>query len=505
MTGQNDIKAIFSKYIASDNSWGFKGEMTLDKWYELEEAAHEANKGDWYTLTGIKNGGRGFNCLIHEVEASIEKLGGKKLIERERERERESKNDWECEFCGNSSTLSEDEPWKYLDILYSFSLAHRDIDKESLKLKKKSSGKELTKKFGEKITACRDCWSACQGGFGIDIMMMNESCKYRCKKCGFTGESKGIIFNFNEQDIGKEHLDNSPSCKGKETYRPNDEPGHKTKCADCQQEKDNLVDYQANNEVIKICADCKQKRNKPGQDDNNDNDENQNAKKWGSDFGQLKPVQREGRIKTSNNWDKARTQNYVRKKVCRHCPQTFDYDKSLEFLPSKQKAEAELATHEANCPEKNNQVNQQKLKQVKWEEERKKKGSPYYNCPKCWGKVCLDKNISDWEKAKKQALADLAYHEKNECGNNSENPQIPICFSPNKGGWKHASLNYADEINENELELEQDNETEVVYQQEIDSKKPTNYAPWIIGGGIIITLGLAIALIIKRKKRKQKR
>ncbi|RHZ35457.1 hypothetical protein [endosymbiont GvMRE of Glomus versiforme] len=32
-----------------------------------------------------------------------------------------------------------------------------------------------------------------------------------------------------------------------------------------------------------------------------------------------------------------------------------------------------------------------------------------------WGKVCLDKKIIGWEAAKKQARADLAYHEKKEC------------------------------------------------------------------------------------------
>ncbi|CAI2188205.1 13642_t:CDS:2 [Funneliformis geosporum] len=120
-----------------------------------------------------------------------------------------------------------------------------------------------------------------------------------------------------------------------------------------------------------------------------------------SDFGQLKPVQREGRIKTSN-----------------------------KFLPAKEKVEQELSNHEIIC------------------------------------KVCLDKSIKDYEKTKKLALKDLSFHEKKECGNNSITPTIPICFSPNKGGNKHVPSNYVDSINENDLVMEEDNETEVIYQEQ---------------------------------------
>src|SRR6185312_3354153 len=31
----------------------------------------------------------------------------------------------------------------------------------------------------------------------------------------------------------------------------------KDKCADCQQEKDSLLDFQDNNQTIKICSECK--------------------------------------------------------------------------------------------------------------------------------------------------------------------------------------------------------------------------------------------------------
>ena len=37
--------------------------------------------------------------------------------------------------------------------------------------------------------------------------------------------------------------------------------------------------------------------------------DNQNAKKWGLDFGQLKPGQREGRIKTQNGWSEGKIIN----------------------------------------------------------------------------------------------------------------------------------------------------------------------------------------------------
>ncbi|CAG8815537.1 18009_t:CDS:1, partial [Racocetra persica] len=49
--------------------------------------------------------------------------------------------------------------------------------------------------------------------------------------------------------------------------------------------------------------------------------------------------------------------------------------------------------------------------------------------------------------AKKQAWADLAYHEKEECGNNNlTKPKIAVYFSPNQGGNEHADLIYVNEI-----------------------------------------------------------
>ncbi|CAG8649271.1 39432_t:CDS:2 [Gigaspora margarita] len=76
----------------------------------------------------------------------------------------------------------------------------------------------------------------------------------------------------------------------------------------------------------------------------------------------------------------------------------------------------------------------------------------------------------DKNEAKKQARADLAYHEEHECGNNLEKPKIAIYFSPNQGGNEHADLTYAEKINESELTLEKDNQGEIYQEQ----AKPTD-------------------------------
>ncbi|CAI2173569.1 604_t:CDS:10 [Funneliformis geosporum] len=144
--------------------------------------------------------------------------------------------------------------------------------------------------------------------------------------------------------------------------------------------------------------------------------------KFGADAASLNPLQKEGRTKIVENWKKE--ENYERSKTCRYCPQEFHYDRNLEYLVAKIKVEAELKKHEETC------------------------------------------------EAKKQAIADLAYHEEHECGQESKK-KIAIYFSPNQGGNEHAPLTYAEKIKEEELTLEQDNQGEVVYQEKggSDNKK----------------------------------
>ena len=86
-----NIKAVFEKYLDQGSNVKEKEKLTLDNWYELEEAAYEAKKlsGDsrekWDKITGR---GRMFDCLMGEVEGFIKQLGGKVLAERERERQK---------------------------------------------------------------------------------------------------------------------------------------------------------------------------------------------------------------------------------------------------------------------------------------------------------------------------------------------------------------------------------------------------------------------------------
>lgn len=239
------------------------------------------------------------------------------------------------------------------------------------------------------------------------------------------------------------------------------------------------------------------------QNENNENDKysQETLQKYGQDYQELKGSQKLGRVKTCDNWEERRKKNYYRKKVCRYCPRHFDYDNSLEFLAAKSKVEKELLDHENSCPQKNNQTEQKKLKQTKWEETKKSKERLVYACRKCWGKITVDKSISDWEKAKKQAWADLVYHEKQECGNSLLNPKIAIYFSPNQGGNEHAHLSYAEEINEKELIMEQDNEGEV-YQEQVIQPTNKNYWPYIFGGiGIISLVGVIVWLVNKKNKK----
>jgi hypothetical protein len=60
------------------------------------------------------------------------------------------------------------------------------------------------------------------------------------------------------------------------------------------------------------------------------------------------------------------------------------------------------------------------IKQSEWEKTKKSTERHFYACRKCWGKVELDKGISDWDEAKTQGRADLAFHEEHECGSEGD-------------------------------------------------------------------------------------
>ncbi|CAG8627949.1 18632_t:CDS:2 [Racocetra persica] len=90
-----------------------------------------------------------------------------------------------------------------------------------------------------------------------------------------------------------------------------------------------------------------------------------NREKYGSDYHQLETLQQEGRKKADNNWKDKRDKEYQRRKICRYCVREFPWDKNLDFLPAKQKAERELENHEHICPKKNDKSGRQKLKQEK--------------------------------------------------------------------------------------------------------------------------------------------
>jgi hypothetical protein len=152
-----------------------------------------------------------------------------------------------------------------------------------------------------------------------------------------------------------------------------------------------------------------------------------------------------------------------------------------------------------------------KVKQDKWEEAKQKTIRHFYACRKCWGKIELDKGIADWDQAKKQARADVAYHEEHECGS-ERTKNIAIYFSPNQGGHEHADINYANKISESELTLEQDNQGEI-YQETTtgNDRSGGSWMPLIIGGIIttimagILVLGLTKKKSTKRIRRKSKR
>jgi len=103
--------------------------------------------------------------------------------------------------------------------------------------------------------------------------------------------------------------------------------------------------------------------------------------KFGEDYAELKPTQQAGRKNIVENWKKE--ENYDRNKTCRYCPQEFHYDKSLEYLLAKQKAEKELEEHEATCSVKSNLEEVKKVKQTEWKKVKKTKIRYFYACRKC--------------------------------------------------------------------------------------------------------------------------
>jgi hypothetical protein len=291
---------------------------------------------------------------------------------------------------------------------------------------------------------------------------------------------------------------------------------------DCQQKKDNLLDYQENNQTIKICSECKQKRDNepkiPQKDNNDDNKPNEEEiKKYGEDFKELKPVQREGRVATDNSWKKSCQNKHSRTSLlCSYCREKFNYDKSIEdYLSAKREVERRLTTHKSSCPLKNNKSEQKKRVREEWDEFREKvkktnKGRIYYECKKCWGKIIRDINITDAELARKQNRADLKQHEK-ECHKSAEERMIAVYHSPNKGGNKHANINDFTYDDMDDIPLKTDEEKQE-YQEQNPSQIPNNknkglsgrVIALIIVGGIIV-IGGVVGLVHRRARSKKKK
>ena len=231
----------------------------------------------------------------------------------------------------------------------------------------------------------------------------------------------------------------------------------------------------------------KEKRqNLPSQPNPGRTNQEHNERKWGSDFGQLKPLQREGRIKTQNSWSSKKNISFV----CLRCQKLFPYDKTMEnYLEARQKAQNELNNHKKSCPFKESvKTELQKF----WDKARKSKQRIIKTCEKCWGKVLWDKSIVEAETARQQALSDLKYHQK-ECGLEGKK-KIAVYHSPNSGGNEHTPI---DNFLTDDGVYLFDNEGEVYQEQTQVTKK--NYWPWVVGG--LVGLGI-IGLIVFLVKRK---
>ncbi|RIA82836.1 hypothetical protein C1645_834756 [Glomus cerebriforme] len=154
------------------------------------------------------------------------------------------------------------------------------------------------------------------------------------------------------------------STEGNEPLK--DEPTTK-KCDDCQQDKkpNELTAIQDQGKDIKVCADCKQKRDdqKPPQDDPNRKPDKPNlppnpqeeSKKFGADFKDLKPQQQEDRKTVDDKWKNEYTKkpDYQRSSLCPYCQTNISYDKSKEnFLDAKTQVKNQLEAHKKVCPKK---------------------------------------------------------------------------------------------------------------------------------------------------------
>ncbi|WNE41032.1 MAG: hypothetical protein mread185_000489 [Mycoplasmataceae bacterium] len=225
-------------------------------------------------------------------------------------------------------------------------------------------------------------------------------------------------------------------------------------------------------------------------------------KKYGKDYSTLKPDQQVGRKTICENWKK--DSNYNRSQVCCYCSLEFHWDKSLDFLLAQEKIITELKNHEDSCFCKNDEAKQSKIKENNWENCKKTSDRYFYSCRSCWGKIELDKNISNWNDAEKQAIADVVYHKEHECGKEQSTKKIAIYFSPNQGGNEHADLIYAERIDKSELRLEKDNQSQV---QQLQNTSENNYKTWLIGIGIglvvILTASLLLASFGKEEKSKK--
>ncbi|CAG8546377.1 4491_t:CDS:2 [Paraglomus occultum] len=111
------------------------------------------------------------------------------------------------------------------------------------------------------------------------------------------------------------------------------------------------------------------------------NPEPEEEEKFGEDYAELKATQQAGRRKIVENWKKE--ENYERSKICCYCSQEFHYDKNLEYLLAKQKAEKELSEHEAACSFKNKPEEAKNVKQNNWQKVKNTKNRYFYACRKC--------------------------------------------------------------------------------------------------------------------------
>lgn len=234
------------------------------------------------------------------------------------------------------------------------------------------------------------------------------------------------------------------------------------------------------------------------------------AKKYGSDYNQLKPVQQDGRKATDNSWKKSCQDQQIRScLICPYCQEEFNYDKNItDYLPASEEVQQRLDDHKNSCPCKDNKEEQKSKRQESWDKFRKEvketgKGMEYYVCEKCWGKIVADIDIENAELADKQNWADLLQHEK-ECHKLESERMIAVYHSPNKGGHKHANINdftYED-MGTRPLSFNNSKHDYQHYQNNEDKKPPFNWTPWLIGGSILAVALLVGVIIYRSKKRK---